>query len=260
LKCQYLGGSGTGRDGGGIYNDGSLTVFNSTISGNTAKDGDCITHTYTGGCGGNGAGAGIVNTGMMTLLNTTIAGNFLGKQHCVTYYPFSGPQVTCNQDGIGGGIFNKGAVWLRNTIVAGNGVAERHWSFENGDPHMYYVPVHGDDCSGGPLISEGYNLIQDMTGCDLIGTTTGNLVGWPAGLAPLGDYGGPTLSHALLKFSAAIDAGSCADSQLRPVATDQRGLPRPQLHQCDIGAYETTLAEPFSYDFLPKIRMSASPQ
>jgi hypothetical protein len=57
---------------------------------------------------------------------------------------------------------------------------------------------------------------------------------WDALIGPLADNGGPTLTHALLDGSPAIDA---ADDAACP-ATDQRGVPRPQGAACDIGAYE----------------------
>ena len=44
------------------------------------------------------------------------------------------------------------------------------------------------------------------------------------GLAPLGDYGGPTQTMALLPGSPAIDAGT----SIGALATDQRGVTRPR--------------------------------
>ena len=55
-----------------------------------------------------------------------------------------------------------------------------------------------------------------------------------AGLDSLANNGGPTLTHALLAGSPAIDA---ADNAVCP-ATDQRGVARPQGPGCDIGAFE----------------------
>ena len=64
-------------------------------------------------------------------------------------------------------------------------------------------------------------------------------------LAPLADNGGPTLTHALLLDSAAINAGSNAlavDQEGIPFATDQRGsgFDRIQVGTVDIGAFEST--------------------
>jgi hypothetical protein len=56
-------------------------------------------------------------------------------------------------------------------------------------------------------------------------------------LGPLQDNGGPMQTMMLMAGSSAIDAGynpACA-------ATDQRGVPRPQGANCDIGAVEVVL-------------------
>jgi hypothetical protein len=61
-------------------------------------------------------------------------------------------------------------------------------------------------------------------------------------LGPLQNNGGPTQTHALLTGSPAINAGNpsgCRDNLGAPIATDQRGFPRPSNGTlCDIGAYE----------------------
>jgi hypothetical protein len=54
-------------------------------------------------------------------------------------------------------------------------------------------------------------------------------------LGPLQDNGGPTMTHALLPGSVAIDvipADAC------DVDEDQRGEPRPGGTKCDVGAFE----------------------
>ncbi|MCP4548562.1 MAG: hypothetical protein GY835_19060 [bacterium] len=58
------------------------------------------------------------------------------------------------------------------------------------------------------------------------------------GLGPLADNGGPTMTHALLRGSAAINAADPASCE----ATDQRGVPRPVGTGCDIGAYEALIS------------------
>jgi len=77
-------------------------------------------------------------------------------------------------------------------------------------------------------------LIGTGDGCSFV-PATGDLVNVDPKLGPLADNGGPTLTHALLPGSPAINhipAGDCV------VTRDQRGAFRPQGAGCDIGAYE----------------------
>jgi hypothetical protein len=93
----------------------------------------------------------------------------------------------------------------------------------------------------GTLTSQGYNLIQDTNAVTFAGDPTGNVLGVDPLLGPLQDNGGPTLTHALLHASPAIDQGS-----LGGLATDQRGAGRPMddptipdaADGSDIGAFE----------------------
>jgi hypothetical protein len=61
-------------------------------------------------------------------------------------------------------------------------------------------------------------------------------------LGPLQNNGGPTLTHALLAGSPAIDAVPLADCS--GVTDDQRGVLRPQGPACDIGAFELVVNQP----------------
>jgi hypothetical protein len=101
------------------------------------------------------------------------------------------------------------------------------------------IVAHNDErqCSTGDIISAGHNLSSD-TYCDF--TEPGDLQNVNALLMPLGDYGGPTPTHALQPGSPAIDTGSndyC-------LSDDQRGVARPYdgdnsgTAVCDIGAVE----------------------
>jgi CSLREA domain-containing protein len=206
-----VAGEQHGCDGGGVYNSGNMMIVNSTISDNRAGDAGSITHGGHLGMGACGNGGGVVNTGTLTLINSTIVNNVPG-------FDYLGRR--CLQDGTAGGVFNStGNVHAKNTIIAGNETS---------------------DCSGA-FISEGNNLIERSPGCSITGAT----IQWVAHLGALADNGGPTLTHALLPSSPAIDAGSCTDSELEPVTTDQRGEPRPQGEGCDIGAYESPYTSTF---------------
>ena len=72
------------------------------------------------------------------------------------------------------------------------------------------------------LVSQDYNLIQDISGCTITGTTTHNIYGQDPKLGPLADNGGPTLTHALRFDSPAVDSGKSGG-----LSTDQRGFTRP---------------------------------
>lgn len=195
--------------GGGIHSEGTLTVEGSTLSGNMAD-----------------GGAGLQNVGSATVVNSTISAN----------------SATVN----GGAIDNlpDGTVALRNVTVSGNsgasgpGLANGTGAVATLKNTILANSVGGGDCEGN-VTSQGYNLIEDPTGCTIGGDTTGNLTGLDPMLGPLANNGGPTRTHALLFGSLAIDAGS---PSCPPPATDQRGLTRPQGTACDMGSYESSSA------------------
>ena len=93
----------------------------------------------------------------------------------------------------------------------------------------------------GDFASASYNLLSDGTGSNLIDGIDGNRVGsakMPLDplLGPLDDNGGPTLTHALLPGSPALDAGDNTDAP----EWDQRGEGYARIVNdvIDIGAFE----------------------
>ena len=106
--------------------------------------------------------------------------------------------VSANSAGDGGGIYALFPVTLTGTIVAGN-----------------VAPADSD-----------INSVPNLGDHDLIG-------GGP-GLAPLGDYGGPTPTMALLSGSPALGGGVTVSG----VSTDQRGFTRGS--SIDIGAFQAS--------------------
>ncbi len=230
ISNNYTGDGGesgfgvNGGHGGGIRNVATLTLTHCTISNNKAGKGGAA----SGNNGGNGgSGGGIHSTGDVILTHCTIASN-------TTSSGGTGGTNNGNIDGFpgdGGGIYaskTDGSLQLENTIIADNHV------FLQGLGPDYF----------GPLYSKGYNLLENSLDCEISGTLKGNIMGIDPLLAPLADNGGPTLTHALLQGSPAIDAGFRAG-----FATDQRGYPRPVdiltvtnvYDGTDIGAYEEGL-------------------
>ena len=161
---------------------------------------------------GNGGGIHIENVPTLVLVNSTIAYN----------------DAANTAGGIGP---LDGSITAVNTIVADNNAP------------------NSPDCFG-DLTSDGHNLIEDTSGCVIGGDATDDLYGVAPRLEPLGDYGGETLTHALMSDSPAIDAGFNSVCNADPInGLDQRDVPRAAHGaNCDIGAFEyiapvTTLAE-----------------
>ncbi|MDQ4121993.1 MAG: hypothetical protein M3209_11170 [Acidobacteriota bacterium] len=215
LKNSTIKGNTITMSGGaGIYNNGSFEIENSTISGNSARNN----------------GGGIYNNATINITASTITNN--GSS--------SNPNV---QTG-GGGIFNNGSATanLFTTIIAGNISGS-----QSGAPDFY----------GAVSPSSSYNIIgnnQLTTG--ITDGVNGNQVGTSTNpinprLAPLGNYGGATQTHALFSDSRAIDKGKSFG-----LTTDQPGFTRtvdspavinaPGGDGTDIGSFEVQASSPVS--------------
>ena len=235
-------------NGGAIMNQGTMTIRNSTISGNSAEDTgggilNLSTLTVEGSTvSGNTAlsGGGIYTSfpATLTIINSTISGNsaenfaagvFVGTESPAT---ITSSTIANNTGTANDGIVNYGALTLLNTVVAGNG-----------------DPADGDDVVNYGTGTASYSLIRSEGGYGLT-DVIGNLLGVDPLLGPLADNGGPTLTHALLAGSPALDAGPIDGCP----GTDQRGVARPQGYYCDMGAYEletgtgTLLTPDFTFD------------
>jgi hypothetical protein len=210
-------------DGGGAFNNGGkFTLINSTVSGNTAN-----------------TGGGISNAGgTLMMINSTVSDNRAQRSGGGILNGSTGAQmemIFCTiygntSDESGGGIWNgadnsASQLMMRNSLIAGNKAGQ------------------GPDVLG-KLTSQGYNLIQnteDTTfapsqshGTDLLQVAPTALRIDPL----LKDNKGATQTHALLPRSVAIDRIPIIDCHIEGVSTDQRGVRRPQGVTCDVGAYE----------------------
>lgn len=201
--------------GGALMNWGSLQVNTSTFNENTA---------YFGG--------GIHNYDSLTVVNSTLSANQAEKGGGI-YNDFMGTVTSSNNTIVhnqakdtGGGLFNHSSSILNfsNTIIAAS--------------------MSSNDCHNAGVIATNLNNIVQDGSCDA------SISGWPR-FGPLADNGGPTLTHALMPGSPAIDAGYTITCP----AMDQRNVARPYGAACDIGAFEFNPAYPFiGYsNFLPSV-------
>jgi len=224
VSGNFSGSSNIG--GGGIFADGDVTLSSSTVSGNSTT--------------GESAGGGGIRGRTVTLTNSTISGNSttargggIGAERIIlTNSTVTGNSTTGNY--AVAGIWARIEAIISSSIVAGN---------TNSAKSAF------SDIAGGALTVDR-SLIGNNRGTDLAEAQTpdadGNLIGSSAGagiidalLAPLSDYGGPTLTHALLSGSPAIDAGRNPSM----LDFDQRGEPYVRVlgGRIDIGAFEGTV-------------------
>jgi hypothetical protein len=250
-----------GGEGGGVYNGGAImTITNSTVSDN-----------YAGLPGPNfptGTGGGISNYGTLAITNSTISGNI-----CYLF---------------GGGIYNNGALTVDNSTVSDNSAVGQHdgepWghgggivgqvTFTNSTLSGNYsnLSAGGIEGSGalgntilndnsdanitGTMTSRGYNLSSDDGGGNLTGP--GDQINTNPMIGPLQNNGGPTLTHALLPNSPAINAGD--PNFTPPPSFDQRGSPFVRVFngRIDIGSFE--MQPPRRPVPAPRPRPSLSPR
>jgi hypothetical protein len=241
-NCTISGNSGI--LGGGIYNKwySSLTMTDCTLSDNYGAD----------------LGGGVFNESTATLIGCTISGNKATK--------------TTPTPGQGGGVDNGGTMTLTNCTVSDNYAYLSGGGVDNGGGAntltLTNCTVSGNSSSGGvsgvvnnATLAMTNTLVSGNKYGDVQGSYSGgnNLILDNALLAPLGNYGGPTQTVALLPGSPAIGEG--ASGAGIPVI-DQRGQPRASL--VDIGAFQSqgftlTLASSSAFQSAPINTNFASP-
>ena len=241
--------NGHAQSGAGIFNNGTLTINNSTVTNNHGTSSRFST------------GGGVSNVGSLTVNNSTLSGNSVGSgldaaggginnywgTVTINNSTLSGNSASSLGGASGGGIYNVGKLSINNSTISGNGAKS------GGDIYNYpgyKVTIKnsivanssaGGNCDG-VMTSNGYNVSSDGS-CNFNGA--GDLNNTDPMLGPLQNNGGQTQTQALLSGSLAIDAGNpsgCRDGNGNLLKTDQRGQPRPDKEDtggCDMGAYES---------------------
>ncbi|MEB3340312.1 DUF4347 domain-containing protein [Okeania sp.] len=182
-NAEVTGGFVTNDSGGGIFNSGTLTLNNSTISGNLENflnGGGGINNTGTTNItkstiSGNSAfyGGGIQNTGTVNLNNSTISDNFGnslggGIQNTGTVNLKDSTISGNSADITGAGISNSGIVTLNNSNVTGNslGTAGSNGGgiFNSGTVNISDSTISGnsaDTSDGGGIFNTGTASINN---------------------------------------------------------------------------------------------------
>lgn len=225
--------------------DGTVILNNCTITRNVAGPGDTAT--------GLGKGGGLYAiSGTVVINNSTLSDNVAVGQGGGLY----GPSVTLNNStlcnnyalGNGGGMSQVSPV--NNSTLSGNSAPYGGGAYTQ----LLNFNLNNSTFSENTALISGGGLYKGVgsvsltntimagntapTNSDIFGIfssdnsfTNGNPL-----LAPLGHYGGPTLTMPPLAGSPAIDAGD--DSVTNFLTADQRGYPRLSGAHVDIGAVE----------------------
>jgi hypothetical protein len=213
----------------GIYNAGTLTVSNCTLTGN---------HGYNGGAIGNDGtltvsnctfsnnpaynGAGIASGGTLTVMRSTFSGNTADYQGGgITIGP--GTATVSNSTlygntassifGLGGGIGSTGTLTVSHSTISGNYAGQQGGGISSGD--------HGPaTCTLRNTIVAGNTYGDISSPVGITPDSADNIIGVPDPLlGPLQDNGGPTQTMALLPGSPAHSAGG-AVTTLAAAVTD----------------------------------------
>jgi hypothetical protein len=224
-------------EGGGIFNSGTLTIVSSTVSANTAG-------------GTSGSGGGIENLGTLTILNSTFSGNTAikgGGIHnsgpatavTITNSTLSGNSASA----YGGACFNGGTMQITNSTLSGNSAFTGGGILVFGPLEIGTTILNRGDSGANidsfgevTVTSLGHNLSSDDGSGHLTGP--GDQINTDPVLGPLQNNGGPTFTHSLLPGSPAIDAGD--PNFTPPPFFDQRGqgFNRVVNGRLDIGSFE----------------------
>ena len=187
--------NGQASTGGGILNEGVLTLSGVTVASNSAT------------AGGNGGG--IENLGVLTLTDATVADNAAS--------------------GKGGGIDSTGTLNVLSSTIAGNHASNGGGLYvESGTASLHDAIIAGDSVTAtgaaaapdlfGTVVSLGNNLIE-IVNSEAIGLIASDLINVNPHLGPLEFNGGPTPTMALLPGSPAINAGNGSTTATASVPT-----------------------------------------
>jgi hypothetical protein len=240
------GGNGSDGRGGALFNEGTLHVVASTLYNHVAIGGTA----GEGGIGGQGLGGAIFNAaGTLSVRNATLSGNqALNSSESPANAAFGGgiyaingnltvynSTITESTAATGRGLYFLAIAVAANPIIHSSIIAQ-------GDDSQFDLFASYDaggtvDVNGANNLIRRLNDFQDIAIPEFVFPAPGDPL-----LGPLTDNGGPTLTHALLTQSPAIDRGT----NLLNLTTDQRGSPfaRAVGDGVDVGAFESSVVAP----------------
>jgi hypothetical protein len=270
LNGSTLGGDSAAEGNHSDSNGGAIASANTVVT----IDASTISQNSAGDKGG-GIFMSASTTGPSLIVNSTFSGNSAGDRAgalsvesptVIRNSTFTGNRADSDGDGAGaqGGIFAVAdQLTMHNTIVAGNfkgtgstpSDLDSNTSLVSGSSHNLIGSAVGG--SGGLIDGVDGNIV----GVDGAGTRDINTVLDTT----LADNGGPTLTHALVPGSVAINKGDndeAIDADDNELTTDQRGtgFDRIKVDTVDIGAIEAQDVDPVFIDAAGVLTILGTPE
>jgi len=255
----------TDNSGNGIYNNAegggtaTLQITDSILSNNSGEaihshgflclfcgHGTATVQITNSSITSNGGGiytdTGQLGPTTLSLANSTVSGNAGAAVHVSVEATAAVSNSTISENS-GGGIYTDFAAPTGGTGIVNSTMSDNQVEIWYGGAFIkntiFKVSPGGHSIiSDGfsAIMSQGYNVSSDDGAGDLNGP--GDQINTDPQLGPLQDNGGPTLTHALLPGSPAINAGD--PNFVGPPDYDQRGpgFDRVKGSRIDVGSFE----------------------
>jgi len=258
ITDTVISGNRAGENGGALYSDtadGSIFITDSTISNNTADGaggglyisstglGEIViaNSTISGNESTTGAGAmQLLRGSKMTLLQSTVSNNTGGGATVIGGISIAADDLTLVGSIVAG---NPGFDIGDGSILSGASVTSQN-AKNKGTKTPKNRPALTPSVSPALVLASAaaeYSVIGEVDPAVTIVNGAGNKLGVAdPKLGPLADNGGPTMTHALLAGSPAINAGPNPVPTFTGNQFDQRGtgFARIAFGAADAGAFE----------------------
>jgi len=214
IAITVANGRQTEEHGGGIRNEGALTLTSSTVSGSSAgRDSGCRTDDQALLCS---EGGGIWNAGALTLMNSTVSAssahfgggiaNRGGRATLIDSKVLTSLATGCRGAGAivcsgGGGIWNSGALTMDNSTVSESSADWGGGIYNRGFPTLNNSTISGNSAGfdGGGLLNFETLMLSDTTVADNFAGQSGGGIANEAGTLDV--------SNSTLSGNAAVSAG-----------------------------------------------------
>ncbi len=164
-NSTFSGNSGAGN-AGVIFNSDTLTITNSTFSGNSSAgnagvifNNDTATITSSTFSGNSAGNAGVIfNNDTLTITNSTFSSNSAGNAGGIFNNgtaTITDSTISSNSAVNAGGIFNNGTATITNSTISGNSARDAGVVFNNGMATITNSTISGNSATNGAGIVNG---------------------------------------------------------------------------------------------------------